>query len=477
LTSSRTSSRDLHLDLDVVAPRRRRAALEDALRDAIRGGRLGPGTVLPSSRGLAHDLGLGRGTVVEAYSQLLAEGYLVTRPGGSTMVAAATGPVPVARASSRSSAVVSRTRVDLRPGLLDLAGTFPRAAWFRAVRSVLASAPDSAFDYGDPRGRPELREALTAYLARARGVVTTPDRIVICAGFAHGLSLLCETLRAAGVSAVAMEDPCLPAHRAVVRRHGLAVVAMPVDGDGAQVGVLGAGVGAAVVTPAHQYPTGVTLQPRRRTELVAWARATGGVVIEDDYDGEFRYDRQPVGALQGLDPDHVVYVGTASKTIAPGVRLGWLVLPPALVDAVADMQRVGGAVPPALDQLVLAELIRSGQVDRHLRRLRLGYRRRRDMLIAALDQLGPDVTTTGIAAGLHLVARLSEGAATEDDVRAAAEGRGVALAFLGPHYHGGVDHDLRDQGVVVGYARQSAARFPRAVRELTAILRDASSLR
>jgi GntR family transcriptional regulator/MocR family aminotransferase len=435
----------------------------------VQGGRLAPGTVVPSTRALAVDLGVSRGTVVEAYAQLVAEGYLVARPGSVTAVAAVAIQSPAATAITK----ISRARVDLRPGLLDLSSTFPRADWMRAERAALRTAPNDVFDYGDPRGTTELREALATYLGRARGVVTVAERIVICAGFAHGLAVLARTLRSLGIDTIAMEDPCLPPHRSIVRDHSLRIAALPVDASGANIeAVRHSGVRAALVTPAHQYPTGVTLSPNRRAELVSWAQRNEAVVIEDDYDGEFRYDRQPIGALQGLDPDRVVYVGTTSKTIAPGIRIGWLVLPPALVEPVVETNRNGGAMPASLQQLALAHLLTTGQLDRHLRRLRLGYRSRRDRLIAALADGVPMLEPTGIAAGLHVLLRL-KGAATEDDVRLTAERHGIALAYLGSHWHQGVD---REQGIVVGYSRPTSAAFDEVLQDLVSVLRSAVSL-
>ena len=463
-----TSSRDLHLDLDLAAPRGRRAALERALRDAVHDGRLPPATVLPSSRALAHDLHVSRGTVVEAYAQLVAEGYLVARPGSVTAVADGAIVIPTQSAVEPRA---PRARVDLRPGLLDLASTFPRAEWLRAERAVLRTAPDEVFDYGDPRGTSELRAALASYLGRARGVVTAPENIVICAGFANGLALLSRALRSVGVDTIAMEDPCLPAHRAIVRDQHLGIAAMPVDEHGANVDAIEHGAAqVALVTPAHQYPTGVTLPPNRRTQLVKWAQRNDGLVVEDDYDGEFRYDRQPVGAVQGLDPDRVVYAGTTSKTLAPGLRVGWLALPPRLVEPVVEANRHGGAAPPALQQLALAQLLASGQLDRHLRRLRIGYRSRRDALIRALADAIPLLTPTGIAAGLHLLLYLTNTATTEDDVRATAEKHGVALAYLGSHWHQPADHE---QGIIIGYSRPSATAFDDVVQDVVGILRHA----
>ena len=362
-------SRDLHVE---PAPRgQRRAGLERAIRSAIRDGRLVAGDRLPSTRALAADLGLARGTVAEAYAQLTAEGFLTARPGAPTRVAfgiAVTPPQPE---------IVSPAipHFDLQPGTPDVSA-FPRAAYLRALRRALAAAPDSALGYHDLRGRPELRAALAAYLGRARGVLADPDRIVVCAGFNEALGLLAEVL----AGSLAMEDPCLHHHRAIVRAAGRRIVPMAVDEQGAQP----VEADAALLTPAHQFPLGATLAPARRAAFVAWARERETVVIEDDYDGEFRYDRQPAGALQGLDPEHVVYAGTASKTLAPGLRLAWLVLPRALVEPVLEAKaRAGGTA--VLEQLALAELIGSGAYDRHVRRMRTRYRRRRDALLALLE--------------------------------------------------------------------------------------------
>lgn len=469
MSRSRTSSVDLHLDVD-LASRGRRTAIERALRDAVHAGRLLPGAVLPSSRALALDLQVSRGTVVDAYTQLVAEGYLLARPGSTTVVAETNISLPTEQPAATR---LPHARLDLRPGLLDLASTFPREEWLRAERAALRTAPDVAFDYGDPRGTPELRAALAAYLGRTRGVVTAPEHIVICAGFANGLALLLRAFRSLGLDTIAMEDPCLPAHRAIARDQHLAVAALPVDQHGAQGAALHqTSARVAVVTPAHQYPTGVTLHPTRRTQLVKWARHNDGVVVEDDYDGEFRYDRQPVGALQGLDPEHVVYAGTTSKTLAPGIRVGWLVLPPRLVDPVLEANRHGGATPPALQQLALAQLLTSGQLDRHLRRLRIGYRTRRDTLINALSQALPLLEPTGIAAGLHLLLYLTNTATTEDQVRATAERHSVALAYLDSHWH---QPGMHKQGIIIGYSRLSATTFADAVQELIGILRHATT--
>jgi GntR family transcriptional regulator/MocR family aminotransferase len=381
---------DLHLDVD--GPRVR-GALERTLRDALRSGRLAPGTRLPSSRALARDLGLARNTVAAAYAQLVAEGWLEGRQGAGTRVAlhpAFAPPAPSTPPPARAP------RFDLRPGRPDLT-SFPREAWLAAARRALREAPFDALGYGDPRGLIELRRALAEYLARARGVAASPERIVVCTGLVQGLSLV----RGALNTAWAAEEYGHAAHR-----RGLAATSVPVDADGAVVSELGS-VGAVLLTPAHQFPLGGTLSPPRRREAVAWARSTGGVIVEDDYDGEFRYDRRPVGALQALAPEHVVYAGTASKSLAPGVRLGWLVVPHPLVERVVAA-RAHGDWPSAIDQLTLAELIASGGYDRHVRRMRIAYRRRRDQLVSAVDGV------RGIDAGLHALVEV-------DDERAAVE--------------------------------------------------------
>ena len=364
---------------------RRRAGLESALREAVRSGRLVPGTRLPASRQLAADLGLSRNTVADAYGQLIAEGWLAARQGAGTYVAGGTIPPP---GSAAGPAVIPdrRVRYDLRPGLPDLAG-FPRSAWLAAARRALTSAPAAALGYGDPRGLPELRTALAGYLSRARGVTVTPDRVVVCSGFAQALELLCEVLRSRGARRLAVEGYGQRQHGQLAEAKGLRVTTLPVDDGGAVVDALG-GAEAVLLTPAHQFPLGVALAPRRRRQVTGWAAQAGALVIEDDYDGEFRYDRQAVGALQALAPESVAYAGTASKSLAPGLRLGWLVLP-AGWRTTWWPQGQARRFSSGLDQLTLAEFITSGAYDRQVRHARLAYRRRRDTLIAALRREAP----------------------------------------------------------------------------------------
>ncbi|MFH8804428.1 PLP-dependent aminotransferase family protein [Streptomyces sp. NPDC017936] len=457
-----TSGVDLHLEPSGPGLRR---GLTDALREAVRSGRLAPGTRLPSSRALAADLGVARNTVADAFADLVAEGWLTARQGSGTRVAerVAAPPAPSAGAAPRPREREQPAH-DLLPGRPDLA-SFPRAEWLRAARRALTSAPYHALGYGDPRGRAELRTALAGYLARARGLRAGPDRVVVCAGISHGLGLLAAVLKARGVRTVAVESYGLRPHRELLEAAGLRTAPLPFDGLGTDPAGL-ADAGAVLLTPAHQFPMGVPLHRERRAAVLEWARRTGGLVLEDDYDGEFRYDRQPVGALQGLDPGHVVYLGTASKSLAPGLRLGWAVLPPGLLQEVADAK--GGVdTCGVLDQLTLAEFITSGAYDRHIRAARLRYRRRRDALVAALAQRAPSVRATGIAAGLHVLLRLPEG--TEPQTLRAAAWRGLAVDGLHRHRHPEAAVERCD-ALVVGYATPPDHAWSAALDALCAVL-------
>ncbi|MEG3630877.1 MocR-like pyridoxine biosynthesis transcription factor PdxR [Streptomyces poriticola] len=432
---------DLHLE--PTGPGLRRG-LTDALRDAVRTARLAPGTRLPSSRALAADLGIARNTVAEAYADLVAEGWLTARQGSGTHVADRAVATPAAKAARPR--IPARPAYDLRPGSPDLAA-FPRAEWLRATRRALAAAPHDALGYGDPRGRPELRAALAGYLSRARGVHADPERVLVCAGFAHALGLLARVLRARGVQTVAVESYGLAQHRELLTTAGLRTVPLPFDDRGTDPRTPPEDAGAVLLTPAHQFPMGMALRPDRRAAVVDWARRTGAVVLEDDYDGEFRYDRQPVGALQGLDPGRTVYLGTASKSLAPGLRLAWAVLPPGLAEEAAEAKG-GTDTCGAPEQLTLAEFLTSGAHDRHVRAARLRYRRRRDALVAALAARAPEVRATGIAAGLHAVLRLPPG--TEPEVLRAAAWQRLALFGLAGFRHPQAVTDPVD-AVVVGY--------------------------
>ena len=452
-----TSGVALHVDL---SESRLRAGLEHQLREAIRHGRLTPGMRLPSSRTFARELGIARNTVADAYGQLIAEGWLVARQGAGTWVAER----PTLSATADAMApVVDRVRFDLRPGVPDL-GAFPRPAWIAATRRAFAVAADSALGYSDPRGLSMLREALAGYLARVRRVAVDPERILVCGGFAQGLDLICATLRRRGATTVAVEAYGRRLHRDIIEANGLAATTLPVDSGGASFDDM-CDVGAALLTPAHQFPTGVALDPARRRSSVAWAADSGSLLIEDDYDGEFRYDRQPVGAMQSLAPDQVVYAGTASKSLVPGLRLAWLVVPGHLLEELVEVQRIRGGPPSNVDQLTLAEFIGSGAFDRHVRGARLAYRRRRDRLVASLADGTPTVEISGISAGLHALVHLQAG--DEHDVVARAAHQGLAVQGLGEFTAPG--HE-RGPALVIGYATPPDHAYTAALARLTTVL-------
>jgi GntR family transcriptional regulator / MocR family aminotransferase len=441
---------------------RRRRGLEQALREAIRDGRIAVGERLPATRVLARDLGLSRGTVVEVYEQLIAEGYLTARQGSGTEVArTAAAPAPL-----REPEQPAAPRYDFHPGVPDVT-SFPVDQWVRALRRALRGVRPERLGYEDARGTPELRYVLASYLARARGVVSSPELMVTCGGFLRGLDLLCRALHGLGAKRLAMENPCILMHRRVAAAAGLEVVPLEVDEYGVRVDQLEASrADAVLVTPAHQFPLGSTLSPERRAALVEWARRTDGFVIEDDYDGEFRYDRQPVGALQALDPERVAYAGTASKTLAPALRLAWLALPPSLVEPVTDVKKLGERQLPFTDELALAELIEDGDWDRHLRRMRTRYRSRRDRLTEMLARRAPGTRALGISAGVHAVVELPRG---EAEVIERARERSVRVFGLGGFWHSGRPPF---EAIVVGYGSPPEHRYAAALRALGEVLAD-----
>ena len=443
-----------------------RDQLERQLRDAVRSGRLHPRTRLPATRSLARQLGVSRGVVVDAYSQLVAEGYLTARQGEGTRVSAAATPGAPPR---RPAAPRRSPRYDFRLGIPDLAA-FPRAAWLASARRALRELPDAGLGHPDPRGARELRTALASYLGRVRGVVSAPDRVLVCTGFWQGLGLLCAALRARGARQLAMEDPSFVLHRAVVEHAGLQPIPVPVDSDGIVVDQLErTRAGAVLVTPAHQFPTGAVLAPERRASLVAWAQRNDALVIEDDYDAEYRYDREPVGALQGLAPDRVAYGGTASKTLAPALRLGWLALPAWLAESVAGEKAIADGGTSTLEQVAYADFMEGGELDRHLRRTRLAYRRRRDALVGALARELPEARLAGVAAGIHAVVELPKGSDERQVVEAAA-GRRVAVEPMAPHRF--APRPAAAPALLLGYAQLREPAIRRGVAELARAARS-----
>jgi GntR family transcriptional regulator / MocR family aminotransferase len=430
------------LERDAGIPLHRQ--IETSIRNSIRAGQLARGSSLPPSRALAADLGVSRGVVVEAYAQLAAEGYLASRTGGYTQVAAGPAP-PVTRLRLEREPPLA---IDLSYGRADVS-SFPRAAWLRAIRGALADAPNSVFDYLAGAGVPALRAALAGYLNRVRGTLADPEHIVICTGYAQGITLLIGVLAAAGAKRIALEDPsssddALPTARAA----GLEVVGVPVDENGIRIDKLReSNADAVILTPAHQWPTGSVLSAGNRPAVIRWAAERGAIIIEDDYDAEYRYDRTPVGALQGLAPDRVVYAGSASKTLAPGLRLGWFAMPGHLAEPMAAAKIAADRGSPALDQLALADLITRGEFDRHLRRMRPVYRRRRDALLAALGRQLPWLEPAGVSAGLHLVTWLPPGLDEATVVDAAARA-GVGIEGVTPYR---ISHP-GPGGLIFGYA-------------------------
>jgi GntR family transcriptional regulator/MocR family aminotransferase len=431
--------------------------LERSLREAIRAGRLAAGGHLPSTRGLAAELGISRGVVSEAYGQLAAEGYLTTSQGAPVRVAAAL------KATSRppaASSLIETYPYDFHPGTPDLAG-FPHEAWLRSLRSALRRSTLDSLGYGDPRGTPQLREALAGYLGRVRGADADPEHMLICTGFMQGLALTCRALRARGVERVALEDPGWHMHRLIVEQAGLEVVPIAVDERGLIVEELAASDAAAVVvTAAHQFPTGAILDGERRAALVEWAEEDR-LIIEDDYDAEYRYDRVALGALQGLAHERVVYIGSASKRLAPAMRLGWMVMPSWLTWELTTAKTIEDGGSEAIGQLALHDFIARGELDRHVRRMRASYRRRRDVLLEAVDRWLPQVQPSGAQAGLFELLRLPAGVDEATLLQAAGE-RGVGVEGLSLHRYVAAG----PPGVLVGYGGQPEPAIEHGIRLL-----------
>jgi GntR family transcriptional regulator/MocR family aminotransferase len=454
----------LLLRLDRSRPEPLRVQLERELREAIRSGRLAPGERLPSSRVLAGELGISRGLVIECYAQLQAEGFLVTRTGSATRVAAG-GRAPAAVPPVSGSP--PRLAVDFRSGVPDLT-SFPRRDWAWALREGCHRATVTELGYGDPRGVLELREVLAGYLRRVRAAAADPGQIVICGGFTQGLNLLLRVLALSGTRRVAIEDPGDDDHVAIAHRQGLEVARVPIDELGIDVTALEAsGARAVILTPTHQFPTGVALAPERRQQLAAWADHCDGLIVEDDYDAEFRYDRDPVGALQGLAPQRVALMGTVSKSIAPALRIGWIVCPGALLEVVMDQKRLDDRGSPGIEQLALAALVASGRYDRHLRHMRGVYAGRRDALIRALAGAAPELELTGLAAGFHIGARLPDGA-EEAAVVAEARARSVGLYGMSRYRADGAS---RPPSLVIGFGNLTEAAIERGIALVGDLLR------
>jgi GntR family transcriptional regulator/MocR family aminotransferase len=440
-----------------------RAGLERTLRDAIREGSLRAGVELPASRRLAAQLGVSRGVVRDAYAELEAQGYLHVTTRRAPVVAEVPGERP--KRAPPVSPAPRPVRFDMTATTPDVT-LFPRKLWSAALVAAVRDAPATELDYADPHGTSVLRERLADELGRTRGVICDPSQVVIVQGAAQGIHVILRALRHRGATSIAVEDPSLDRHHRQIADAGLRLVGQSVDGDGLIVDGLDAD--AVIVSPAHQFPTGVVLSGARRRQLLAWSRDTGGFVIEDDYDAEFRYDREPVRALQGLHPDGVVYVGTASKTLAPALRLGWLVVPEPLASELAELKRLVDNFSPTLEQFALAHMIERGHYQRHIRKARGIYRARRDRLVSALAEHFPELTVSGVAAGLGVTLNLPASVDDRALERAASEAgiRVEALTRYAIH-----DHGLR--GLVIGYGRLHETALGPAIGALSGLVRQA----
>ncbi len=477
----------LQLRRDEAPPQGLTAWLAERVRAAVTDGRLPPGTALPPTRVLARDLGTSRGVVVEAWRRLADEGLVVARTGAGTVVAGPAAPSPAGGPPAGSTPPrpadvappgdgVPRlparapewAEFDLSPGVPDLAA-FPRAGWLRAERAVLSGTGTADLGYGDPRGHPRLRAVLAGWLTRTRGLRAGADDLVVVAGVAQTLTLVAHVLRARSGTAptIAVEDPGSRGARDALAHWGVRTVPVPVDGEGLVVDALAAtGAPTVLLTPAHQFPTGVVLGPGRRREVLAWARSGGGLVVEDDYDAEHRYDRAPVPALQAAAPASVLHTGSTSKTLAPGMRLGWLVAPAGLHADLVAARHAMDLGSPVLPQLVLAELLAGGAYDRHLRGVRTRQRARRDAVVAAVRQHLPGARVAGVAAGLHLLLTLPAWAGPADtELAARAREAGVVVHPLSWHR-------VRPgpPGLVLGYAALPPDRLTEAVARLARVL-------
>jgi GntR family transcriptional regulator/MocR family aminotransferase len=443
-----------------ITPGTRGRTVESALRDAIRTGRLPAGSRLPSSRDLAAQLGVARGTVTLAYTQLAAEGYLVARRGSGTVVSDSVTGTDLTAADDEPAPA---WRYDLRPGLPALSA-FPRSAWLAATKAGLDSLATAGLGYPDPAGLPALRTELAAYLGRVRAVSCTQANILVTNGAAEGLALLSQALHAAGHDRIAVENPQHPGQTELFAHHGLTPVPVPVDQHGLVVTAIAA-TGARVVcaTTAHQFPLGVPLHPHRRMALLTWAKDVDGLIIEDDYDAEHRYDTAPLSALQALDPARVVYQGSASKTLAPALRLGWVVAPAPLRAELVTRKRLHDLGGSPLSHAAMAHLLRTGGYDRHLRSARQQYRRRRDALLTALADHLPDWRPIGVAAGLHVVLRLPGG--TDDQaLQTLLAAERINAPALSSYSHPGTSPPY--PGLVLGYALLSPDLLRSAVAEI-----------
>jgi len=457
---------DLPLAAERAAPAPLTVQIVGQLRTAMSDGRLAAGERLPSTRALATTLGVSRTVVTGAYAQLFAEGWIEGRHGSGTYVAdgASRAGMGEERDGRAADARAGRPQagepagpagpvIELRPGIPWAAG-IDRAAWRRAWRSAGTEAPKAA---AEPQGSLALRAALTGYLRRSRAVRCAPEQIMVTRGVAGSLGLIAAALLRPG-DKIGVHEPGYPAARAVFAAHRASLVPCPVDADGLITSALPAGLRMIYITPAHQYPLGGRLPVPRRRALIAWARATGALIVEDDYDGEFRYDVGPLPALFGMDPGVVVYLGTTTKILTPALRVGWLVAGPGLVARLVEVAAGLGEWAGGPAQRAVLSMIGAGDLERHIRRMRHEYARRRAAMTGVLGG-GAAGRLLGDEAGMHMVLRTARDA---EEIAAAACRRGVAVATLARYFAGPVTTN----GLVLGYGGASGGEITRACRIL-----------
>ncbi|MDX2969164.1 MocR-like pyridoxine biosynthesis transcription factor PdxR [Kribbella solani] len=445
--------------------------LTDHLRTAISTGHLPVGTRLPATRTLATDLGVSRGVVTEAYQRLTEDGQVAGRGRAGTVVVAA--PISTAPPTTNHLGGTptelnepgmeifdqlrdAPARIDLTPGVPDLAA-FPRTGWLRAERAVLGDLASAQFGYGDPAGTPALRRAVAAWLAQYRGIAADPDDLIIVAGVAQAIGLVAQVLAERDIHEIAVEDPGSLGSRQHLSSWGMRVPPIPVDDNGLRVDVLRESRARVVmVTPAHHFPTGVVLEGERRRDLIRWA-ADGGLILEDDYDAEHRYDRPPVPALRAMLGDQVIYVGSVSKLLAPALRIGWMLAPAQYKDELINKKRLADLGNAALPQLTLAQLMESGELERQLRFLRRRHRTRRDAMVNAIHKHLPTATIHGAAAGLHLTITFDN---PVDDVELAAAALQSGVKCHPLSWHCQLPHA---PGLVLGYAARTPTEITTAI--------------
>lgn len=463
----------------------------DAFKTAILRGEIGAGQQVPSTRSFATELSISRIPVLNAYGQLLAEGYFDTRAGAGTFVSQSIvdqrSPGPRAGTAEpdhrQESRKVSRRSIqvsirDTAPWMLGSGAfsvgqlafeQFPIRVWSSLVSRHARNTRANSLNYGDPMGSREFRETIAHYLRTARAVHCEPRQILVVSGSQQALDLSARVLLDPG-NRVWVEEPSYPLMRYALTLAGCELVPVPVDDNGLDVA---AGIRscrkarAAFVTPSHQFPLGVTMSASRRLQLLDWAQRTGSWIVEDDYDSEYRYESMPIASLQGLDTGaRVIYIGTFSKTLFPALRLGYMVIPSDLVDRFAALRRAADIFPPTLYQEVLTEFISRGHYARHIRRTRLLYAERRNVLIDAIrGEFGNQLEIAGGEAGMHVVLMLPKGS-RDEEISARAARRNLWLWPLSSTYVGKAPHP----GLILGFAGTTATEIPAAVRRLKQVL-------